>query len=43
VLAPFIGMAGVQRLAHPGQHLVVELEPTEQRGELALSSTSSRT
>ncbi len=34
VLAPFVGVAGVQRLAHPVQHLVVELEPAEQFGEL---------
>jgi hypothetical protein len=34
VLAPFIGVAGVQGIAHPDQHLVIELEPAEQHGEL---------
>src|SRR3984893_17451123 len=34
VLTPFIAVAGVQRLTHPGQHLVIELEPAEQHGEL---------
>ena len=36
VLAPLVGVAGVQRVAHPFQHLVVELQPTEQFGELLL-------
>jgi len=27
VFAPLVGMAGEKRLADPGQHLVVELEP----------------
>ena len=30
VLAPLVGVAGVQRLAHPVQHLVVEAKPAEQ-------------
>jgi hypothetical protein len=34
VLAPFVGVAGVQRIAHPFQHLVVELQPPEHFGEL---------
>ena len=34
VLAPLVGVAGVQRVAHPFQHLVVELQPAEQFGEL---------
>jgi hypothetical protein len=29
VLAPFVGVAGVQRVAHPSQHFVVELQPAE--------------
>jgi len=29
-------MAGPQRLPHPGQHLVIELETAQQRGELLL-------
>jgi hypothetical protein len=36
VLAALVGVAGVQRIAHPFQHLVVELEPPEQFGELRL-------
>jgi hypothetical protein len=40
VLTPFIGVAGVQPLAHTGQHLVIEL--AEQHGE-PLFSSSSRT
>ena len=34
VLAPLVGVAGVQRLAHPFQHLVVELQPAQQIGKL---------
>ena len=34
VLAALVGVAGVQRIAHPFQHLVVELQPPEQFGEL---------
>ena len=34
VLAALVGVAGVQRLAHPFQHLVVEVQPAEQIGEL---------
>jgi hypothetical protein len=34
VLAPLVGMAGVQRIAHPLQHLVVELHKPQQFGEL---------
>ena len=34
VLAALVGVAGVQRVAHPFQHLVVELQPPEQFGEL---------
>ena len=33
---PLIRVAGVQGLAHPGQHLVVEVEAAEQLGELSL-------
>jgi hypothetical protein len=36
VLPPFIGMAGMQRLAHPGEYFVVEVESAQQRGELLL-------
>ena len=42
VLAPLVSVAGLERLAHPVQHLVVEAQPAEQFGELR-SSTSSRT
>ena len=34
VLAPFVGVAGVQRPAHPFQHLVVEPQSAEQFREL---------
>ena len=34
VLSALVGVAGVERVAHPFQHLVVELEPPEQFGEL---------
>ena len=34
VLAALVGVAGVQRIAHPFQHLVVEAQPAEQFGEL---------
>jgi uncharacterized membrane protein YuzA (DUF378 family) len=34
VFAPLVGVAGVQSLAHPFQHLVVEFQPSEQFGEL---------
>src|SRR5438046_6710921 len=34
VLAPLVGVAGVQRLAHPFKHLVVEFEPAKQFSEL---------
>ena len=34
VLAALIGVAGVQRVAHPFQHLVIEAEPSEQFSEL---------
>ena len=34
VLAALVGVAGVQRIAHPFQHLVVEAQPPEQFGEL---------
>ncbi|MDZ4737443.1 MAG: hypothetical protein SGJ07_13945 [Rhodospirillaceae bacterium] len=30
VLAPLVGVAGLKRLAHPAQHLVVEAQPAEQ-------------
>ena len=36
MLAPLIGVAGVQRLLHPFQHLVVEPQLAEQLGELLL-------
>jgi len=36
------GVAGVQRIAHPLQHLVVELQPTEQHGELLLQQLLAR-
>ena len=36
VLAPLVGVAGVKRLPHPVQHLVVEMQPAEQFGELLL-------
>jgi hypothetical protein len=36
MLAPLVGVAGMQRIAHPFQHLVVELQPPEQFGELRL-------
>jgi hypothetical protein len=34
VLSAFVGVAGVKRVAHPFEHLVIELKPTEQVGEL---------
>ena len=34
VLAALVGVTGVQRIAHPFQHLVVEAKPPEQFGEL---------
>jgi hypothetical protein len=34
VLSALVGVAGVQRVAHPFQHLVVEFEPPEQFCEL---------
>ena len=34
VLAALVGVAGVQRVAHPFQHLVVEPQAAEQFGEL---------
>src|SRR5271170_2665669 len=34
VLLALVGMAGVQRVAHPFQHLVVKAKPPEQFGEL---------
>jgi uncharacterized protein YbcV (DUF1398 family) len=34
VRSSFIGIAGVKRIAHPSQHLVVEAKPPEQIGEL---------
>jgi hypothetical protein len=34
VLAALVGVAGVQRLARPFQHVVVELQPPKQFGEL---------
>ncbi len=33
MLPPLVGMAGVQRFAHPVEHFIVEVEPTEQFGE----------
>ena len=36
VLAPLVGVAGVQRIAHPFQHLVVEVQPAQEFGELLL-------
>ncbi|MBL8666342.1 MAG: hypothetical protein JNM48_02645 [Rhodospirillales bacterium] len=36
MLPLLICVAGVERLAHPTQHLVVELQSAEQRGELLL-------
>lgn len=33
VLSPLIGMAGVEWVAHPFQHLLVEPQPPEQFGE----------
>ena len=36
MLPALVGVAGVQRLAHPIQHLIVELQPAEQFGELLL-------
>jgi hypothetical protein len=36
VLTPLVGMAGVQRIAHPFQHLVVEVQPAQEFGELPL-------
>jgi hypothetical protein len=38
MLAPLVGVAGVQRLAHPFQHLVVELQPAQQVGELLFNN-----
>jgi hypothetical protein len=34
LLTAFVGVAGVRRIAHPLQRLVVELQPPEQFGEL---------
>jgi hypothetical protein len=34
MLAAFVGVAGVQRVAHPFHHLVVEAKPPEQFSEL---------
>ena len=36
IIAPalLVGVAGVKRIAHPFQHLVVEAKPPEQSGEL---------
>jgi hypothetical protein len=34
VLAPLVGVAGVERLAHPIQHLVIELQSAQQPCEL---------
>jgi hypothetical protein len=42
VFTPFVDVASMQRVAHPFQHLFVELQKSQQLGEL-LSSTSSRT
>ncbi|MFO1153854.1 MAG: hypothetical protein U1E42_09370 [Rhodospirillales bacterium] len=36
VLAVLVGVAGVQRLAHPFQRLVIQAQLTEHRGELML-------
>ena len=34
VLAALVSMAGVQRLAHPFQDLIIEFQPAKQLGEL---------
>jgi hypothetical protein len=34
VFAAFVGVTGVQRVAHPLQHLVIEAKPPGQLGEL---------
>ena len=34
VLPPLIRVTSLQRLPHPGQHLVVEVQPAEQLGKL---------
>ena len=36
VLASLVCMAGVQRVAHPFQYLIVEMQPTQEFGELLL-------
>jgi hypothetical protein len=37
-----VRVAGVQRIAHPLQHLVVELQPAKQHGELLLQQLLAR-
>ncbi|MGA7385005.1 MAG: hypothetical protein WBW81_10085 [Methylocella sp.] len=34
LLPALVDVAGVERLTHPGQHLVIELESAKQHGEL---------
>jgi len=34
LLAPLVGVAGLQRITHPFQHLVVKLQPAQEFGEL---------
>jgi hypothetical protein len=36
VIASLVSVARVQRIPHPFEHLIVELQPAEQIGELRL-------
>jgi len=40
VLATLVGMDSVQRIADPFQHLIVEMQPAQEFGELILKHSS---